>query len=297
MTIEDNTSVIDTLRASRGAQNALEKVLSHSVEARTKKIAEALAGSWEFGPAELKATYGSTHYAIAKDSNGRTFRVKVEETEDSIKLGKVEILSIDKPATDLVGEMFETAQSAAHAILNDKFDSAGPMISSIARALDTKGELHRKLNLEASLKGLSRRSWYQDLIDQNNIEVEGLALPNFNDESTAEEYDDAVHDLLTKISECLTRTRRVIEQSGDNLGSTLKAMANAIVEDARHAVSALKSTKDAELTETARVFETVFENTDKLLVGTELLVRLAVSRHEDKSSAENGTSGEHKEMS
>src|SRR5690606_21713333 len=91
----DNTAIIETLRASRGEVDLVQKLKEGSLEARRERLAKALRDpAWEAGPAELIATYPH-HVAARKD--GVIMRIPITEDADAIRLGRPEIFSIPTP--------------------------------------------------------------------------------------------------------------------------------------------------------------------------------------------------------
>src|ERR1019366_949806 len=93
--MENNQSLIDTLRNVRGADDIISRLQESSLEARRDRIAEALKSeAFKDGPAEIVATYPK-HVLALKE--GVLMRIELVENDDSITFGKIEIYDVPVP--------------------------------------------------------------------------------------------------------------------------------------------------------------------------------------------------------
>jgi hypothetical protein len=280
--MSDNTAIIETLRSVRGVDDIIERLKSGSLEARHDKIAEALnKPEWKdeasgiTGPLRLIGTY--SHHVLA-EREGVIVRIALKEDDEKIEFGKVEIFDVPVPATDIGAEIFETAKAAADAILSDSLDVAAPMISSIARALDIKGNLASQIESEVRLRSLTRNAWWQEVVTENyeGTEIE-LPKPRTEGEDKKSQLTGSVDDLLSLIKTEAAEALRAIQSLSErkNVHAVFVECANDISEDLKNAITALVTVDRENLDEMQRVFETVGLVAPRLLMGAKFLVQMA----------------------
>lgn len=262
-----DTAIIETLRAARGEVDIVQKLKEGSLEARRGRLAEALADpSWDGGPAELIATYPH-HVAARKD--GVIMRIPVIEDADSVRLGKPEIFSIPTPVSDVSQELMATAQTAAEFVMREDYTSAGPMIRSIAGALDVKGDLHRRLSMDVAIRGLARRTWWQDIVEEQIPDAVPLPAPK---PSALESIDDLLAVLKENAAAAVTSLQSLSAQE-THRGAV--ECARDIAEDIKTAVSVLTGVNRDDADEMTRVYEEVGRVVPRLLKGISFLKNLS----------------------
>lgn len=279
--MSENSAIIETLRSVRGADDIIERLKAGSLEARHDRIAEALSKpEWKDeatgigGPLRLISTY--SHHAIA-EKQGVIVRIALKEDEDSIQFGKVEIFDVPVPATDIGAEIFETARTAVDAILSEDLETAAPMISSIARALDIKGSLAAQIESDVRLRSLTRNSWWQEIVTEN-FEGEEPVLPKPRTEGEdrksllAGSIDDLLSFIKTEAAEALRAIQTLTEH---NVHAVFVECANDISEDFKNAIIALMNANRENPDEMQRVYETVELVAPRLVKGAKFLVQMA----------------------
>lgn len=270
------STVIDTLRSARQADDILTRLQEGSIEKVKPSIVELLGDpNWEYGPAKLRATYGDLKYVVATNKRGETLRIRVTEEEDKIILGKVEVFDVAVPSMDVAQEMLETAKSASMAILEDDFDSAAPMLKAMSRSLDVHGDLHRKLMIEMDIQGLQKNRWYHEIVAENfngEIEIPSLVQEDAVSTDNIHEALDSLASFLTKeLSEALVAMKSAIRLQDTKI---VEESAQAISVDMKHAVRALNGADRNDKDEMVRVYESVISVTPRLVAGTRFLVKL-----------------------
>lgn len=283
--MSDITSTIETLRNSRGADDIIERLKAGSLEARRERIAEALNDSnWKdsvtnepYGPVDLIGTY--THHALVSKS-GMVMRVELKEDDNVIKLGKVEIFDVPVPATDIGAEIIETARMAVDAIISENIDTATPMITSIARALDIKGNLQRQIESDVRLRSLTRDAWWQDVVSENYTGTEVTIPSARTDGGDAKSLlIGSIDDLLSIIKTEASEAARAIQKLSDrkDLHAIYTECARDISDDLKNAITALSDVDREQQSEMQTVYETVGHVAPRLIQGSKFLVQLANS--------------------
>jgi len=281
----DNTSIIDSLRNVRGADDIIERLKSNSLEARRDRIAEALKSpDWKdpvtgasIGPAKLEATYPK-HVLASKD--GVLMRVALDEDENSIKFGRVEIYDLPVPASDIGAEIMETARVAVDAILSEDLNEAKPMVASIARALDIKGTLQTQIESEVRLRALTRKAWWDGVVSEN-YEGDEVGIPQPREVSEGGDVKAAlagsVDDLLGLIKNEAAETLRAIQKLDErkDVPAIYVECARDISEDIKTAISALANVNRESQEDLKHVYETVGLVAPRLIKGSKFLVALA----------------------
>lgn len=273
--MDNNSSIIDTLRNVRGADDIIERLKANSLEARRDRIAEALKSpDFKDGPANLVATYPK-HVLALKE--GVLMRIALEESEDSIKFGKIEIFDVPAPATDIGAEIIETARAAVDAILNEDFETATPMVTSIARALDIKGNLQHQIVLDVRLRSLTRDAWWQEVVAENyEGEAVKLPLPRNNPDTKAAltgSIDDLLGVMKAEGAELAAALTKLDAQKG--VKPIFVECARDVSEDIKGAISTLLDVNRESVDEMQRVYEAVGRVAPRLVTGSKFLVRLA----------------------
>lgn len=279
--MSENSAIIETLRSVRGADDIIERLKNGSLEARRDRIAEALSKpEWKdeasgiSGPLRLISTY--SHHVIA-EKQGVIVRIALKEDEDAIQFGKVEIFDVPVPATDIGAEIFETARTAVDAILSEDLETAAPMISSIARALDIKGNLAAQIESDVRLRSLTRNAWWQEVVTENYQGGEvTLPKPRTEGEDKKSLLAGSIDDLLSFVkTEAAEALRAIQTLSERNVHAVFVECANDISEDLKNAITALMNVNRESPDEMQRVYETVELVAPRLVKGAKFLIQMA----------------------
>lgn len=271
----NEATVVETLRAARGEVDIVSKLKEGSLEARRERLAEALRDpSWDGGPAELIATYPH-HVAARKD--GVIMRIPVIEDKDAIRLGKPEIFSIPGSIPNISEELMATAMSAAELVLKEDYDSATPMIRGIAGTLDMKGDVQRRLAMDVALRGLSRKTWWQDIVAEHVKESVELPLPRTDGDDPKKLVSDSIDDVSVFLKERTATAVQALASLSKNESTHRGAIecARDIAEDIKSAIGVLSGVNREDLEEMSRVYEAVGRVVPRLLNGIKFLSQLA----------------------
>ncbi len=271
----NEATVVETLRAARGEVDIVSKLKEGSLEARRERLAEALRDpSWDGGPAELIATYPH-HVAARKD--GVIMRIPVIEDKDAIRLGKPEIFSIPGSIPNVSEELMATAMSAAELVLKEDYDSATPMIRGIAGTLDMKGDVQRRLAMDVALRGLSRKTWWQDIVAEHVKESVELPLPRTDGDDPKKLVSDSIDDVSVFLKERTATAVQALASLSKNESTHRGAIecARDIAEDIKSAIGVLSGVNREDLEEMSRVYEAVGRVVPRLLNGIKFLSQLA----------------------
>jgi len=276
--MSNESTVIETLRTARRASDMLTRLQEGSLDGIVKRIGEALGSDdWSHGPADIRATFGRVTHVIATNKKGETVRVHVSEDDEKIVLGRVDVHDVAVPSLDIASEMLETARAASIALLEDD-DASGPMLRSMVRALDVRGDLNRRINLELDIQGLHRNRWYHDVVSENFTGEIDLPALTQEGEVTSQNVNEALTTLadflsgeLSEAVSSLTKARALSDRR------VVEEAASAIVEDVKHAIRALKGANRQDQDEMVRVYETVTAVTGRLVAGTRFLSQLVES--------------------
>ena len=261
--MQDNTTIIDMLRSSRGADDILQRLKENSLEARKEKIAEAVASEdWEYGPADLIYTYD--HHVLAS-KDGHLVRAAVSESkEGKVHLTNIELFSTPTPVNDLAFEVMETAKSAVEAILNEDFEKSDEMITSILKSANVRGDLERRLSIELSQRSLSRDPWYTSFYGiKENKEFTRVV----NEEETGEVIelvDHLVSVFRTSLSEAVVALK---DLESKKIDENTEKFAKDLIEDVKLIINTLQSLNRDDRTELVRVYESIASISDRYLSG------------------------------
>jgi len=271
----NETAVVETLRAARGEVDIVAKLKEGSLEARRDRLAEALRDpSWDGGPAELIATY--PHHVLAR-KDGVIMRIAVVEDKDAIRLGKLEVFSIPTPIPNVGEELMATAMSAAELVLKEDYESATPMIRGIAGTLDVKGDVQRRLAMDVALRGLGRKTWWQDIVREQVKEAVELPLPRTDGDDPKKLVSDSIDDVLAFLKERAATAVQALKDLSKNESTHRGAIecARDIAEDIKSAIGVLSGVNRDDLEEMSRVYEAVGRVAPRLLCGIKFLSQLA----------------------
>lgn len=273
--MSNNDSIAETLREARGEVDLITKLKEGSLEARRERIAEALkSADWDGGPADLVATY--PHHVIAR-KDGVLMRLPVKESEDAVTFGKADIYSVPTPASDIGTEVMETAKTAVDLILSEDYESATPMVRGIAGAMDVKGDLHRRIDMQVQLKSLGRKTWWEEAISEQFAHE--AAVPEWiADNSALGESVDALSKVLKEgAAQAVTALRTL--HTAENKNTSAIECVDDIAEDIKSAISILNNVDRTNKAEMRQVHEEVRQVVPRLLAGISYLNH--ISRESD----------------
>ena len=152
------------------------------------------------------------------------------------------------------------------------------MISSIANALDIKGNLAAQIESDVRLRSLTRNSWWQEVVAENyeGAEIE-LPKPRTEGEDKKSLLTGSIDDLLSFIKNEAAEALRAIQNLSErkNVHSVFIECANDISEDLKNAITALMSVNRENPDEMQHVFEAVELVAPRLLKGAKFLVQMA----------------------
>ena len=85
MAVVLKNQVVDQLRASRSADDAISRIQENSLEQQRKRLVSLVESpNWRFGPAELLATF--PHHLVAKDPAGNVVQVEWSMNSETGKI-------------------------------------------------------------------------------------------------------------------------------------------------------------------------------------------------------------------
>jgi len=258
--------VLDQLRASRAADDAVSRLRENSWEMQRKKLLRVVeSANWKFGPAELLATF--SNHAVVKDPAGNVVQVEWSMGEDGgARLGRAVLHESTTPVSDVGHEVMETAKAAVDKILNEDFTAAVPMIASITEALDTGGDLQRQINTEVTVRALTRDAWWHSVVPLREGVEDQLPEPVVND------YQQSATDLLVFLKEQAASLVHTANQlDGTDTALDIEALARDVAEDVNRAVTALLDLDRRNDDEVIKVYEAVMAATPQLLNGIAFL--------------------------
>ena len=271
--MSNQSTVIESLRSSRRAEDTLSRLQQKSIEGINGRIAEALAlDDWAHGPAKLQASFGDLRYVLATNARGDAIRVAVSEgANGEIILGKMDLFESAVPAQDMVSEVMESAKAAVSAIIEgeDATDLLKPMVS----AFDVSGDLHRRIQLEMDLRGVVSESWYSSVLAIPASEIEtGLAESVEEDEIGS--AVDRLQDILVSNMSAVRESVEILRDRGETSAVKLKA-AEAIIEDFARAMRVVRHVNRTDSEEMIRVYESVAGASPQMIAGARFLTQLA----------------------
>jgi hypothetical protein len=271
MSVKQESTVADQLRAVRGATDVLSILRSGSIAGKTDKIAEQLEDG-----VEIQNVYGDIREILATNERGETLRIHVQETKNQIKLGNTEVLEVSQPVVDVAEEVLKTATEAAHLILDENYEDASPMVEAVARSLDVKGDLQRRVNMELDVASIRRSRWYDEVV-QEQYKGDEPDLPAFiMDEGDAlESVRSSVGELADLLENELGAASVAFKNaSGKEIKPTILDAARSVVEDMKHALRALRTADKDNEREMLKVYEGIVEHASRLVKGTRFVVQL-----------------------
>jgi len=268
------SAVVDALRASRNADDVFSRLRENSWERRRETLVALVeASDWKHGPAELLATFD--HHAVVKSANGSLVQVEwLVDDDGDFSIGRSVVHETNTPVADLGQELMETARSAVDLISSGQLEEAQIMITTIAEALDVRGDLQRRINTEVTVRSLTRDAWWHQAVPQ----LEGLenVIP-----MPRTEGDDiiakSVNDLLIFLKESAVEAIEAMRLLADSdVEKDIETLAQDVAEDVERAISALMSTEStSQEDEALQVYEAVMTAAPRLLSGIEFLKELA----------------------
>lgn len=268
--MQKEAEIIDKLRSARAADGVIDRMKASSMESVVEGIGGQLASeSFSHGPARIVGSYGTVRYVVAQNDRGETLRVPVTQEEDAHVLGKPQVFESALPPQDIASEVLETAKTAADAIMSEDFDAAGPMLSSMARAIDVGGDLSRRLNLEIDLQSVLADRWYNKLVSESFSGTIEHPVAEAIDES---EVDGA----LSRISEALIAQLSDVQEKLRTVSDPsygLEEIAESVISDVICALSVAKLAESDQ--EKFRVFESLSSVYDRLSSGLGYLAQLS----------------------
>lgn len=264
--------VVDALRASRNADDTLSKLRENSWEnRRSNLVALVEAANWRHGPAALLATFD--HHVVAKSPNGALIQVEWSTDSDgNYKLGRSVVHETNTPVADLGQELMETARSAVDHILNEDFDTAQPMIVTIAEALDVGGDLQRRVNNEVTLRSLTRNAWWHHVVGiREDVEARIPAPQIEGDDCVAK----SIHEMLSFLKEAAAEASDAIRALAQtDYAKDIETLARDVAEDTERAITALMGADTTKDNESLQLYEAVMSAAPRLLNGIEFLKSL-----------------------
>jgi hypothetical protein len=276
MAVVLKNQVVDQLRASRSADDAISRIQENSLEQQRKRLVSLVESpNWRFGPAELLATF--PHHLVAKDPAGNVVQVEWSMNSETgkIDLGRAAIFESSVPVADLGHEVMETAKAAVDKIIGEDYDGSAPMIASIAEALDAGGDLQRQINTEVTMRSLTRDAWWHTVVGLREGIEDGMPSP------IVEDAQRSATDLLVFLKEqasSLATTARQLD--GSSYALDVEALARDIAEDVGRAISALLDLDRRNTGEVVQVYEAVVSATPQLLNGIAFLNELTETTDE-----------------
>lgn len=269
MAVVLKSTVVDQLRAARSADDVLSRLRENSWETRRHALVRMVESpEWKFGPAELLATFD--HHVLAKAPNGDIVQVEWSAADGRVHLGRATIHESATPVSDLGFEVMETARSAVDKILDEDFDGVTPMITSIAEALDVRGDLQRQISNEVLIQSLTRRAWWHDVVGLQEDSAEKLPALNTDD------VQRAATDMLAFLKEQAAALSSSTRQLGTrSLRPEEETLATDIAEDVQRAITALLNLDRRQVGEVTKIYEAVMTAAPQLLSGIAYLKQLS----------------------
>jgi hypothetical protein len=269
----DDSSVIETLRTVRKADDVIDRLKAESLESRRDRIAEALK-TWEGGPADLIATF--PHHALAS-KDGVLMRVRVDEDDDGIAFGKIEVHHIPTPPSNIGREVMETAMSAVDDIYHNRLEEARPKVTAIANALYTSGDLRQRIMAEVARQSISRQAWWHNIVSEHltalgeSVKTVPVASPDSH-----EGLASAVDVLHSQLSEMAASAANAIQEIADqDLPEVVSDAVRDIAADFKYALQSLSSAKGGSADELLGIYEGVAAVATQLQAGARFLETLA----------------------
>lgn len=279
MAIELKSTVVDQLRAARSADDAYTRLRENSWEtSRTTLLRMIESSNWRYGPAELVATFD--HHLLAKSPNGDIVQVEWARDDDGgVALGRAVVHETSTPVADLGFEVMETARHAVDHILDEEFDKATPMITSITEALDVGGELQRQISNEVLVRSLTRHAWWHDVVEMEENVHESLP------EATIDDIQKSTTDLLVFLKEQATELSISTRQldANNSIKPEVESLATDVAEDIQRAISALMNLDRRRIVEVTKIYEAIMTATPQLLSGIAFLKTLSENSEETSS--------------
>ena len=266
------TTVVDSLRAARNADDEFARLRENSWEARRTTLTSLVeAANWRHGPAELLATFD--HHVVVKAPNGAIVQVEWSHDEEgNSSLGRAVVHETATPVADLGQEIMETAMAAVDHILVEDYEGAQPMIASMAEALDSGGDLQRRVMNEVTVRSLKRDAWWHHVVGEREGIESRIPQPTMEDEDSIAK---SANDLLIFLKEAATEAAVSMRTlAGSTCAEDIDSLAFDIAEDAQRAIAALSGANLKNQDETLQIYEAVMAITPRLLNGIAFLGEL-----------------------
>jgi hypothetical protein len=278
--LKQASTVIESLRASRRADDEISRLRTGSLEESlgvVRKLVESTG--WKHGPAALIATF--PHHVVARTADGNLVRVEWSSAKSGITLGRATIFESATPAPDIGDELFHTAAAAVDRIMSEDYESLDPMISSMTEALDTSGDLNRRLTTEITLRAIKRDAWWHNVVREHyEGELVQAAPPrNQGPDVIRESFDDLLKQLRESAGSVSVSLRAIDKMPAD---PGVSSIATDIASDVTNAVSALMNVESNNPQEMAAVYESVLSVSDYLLTGAKFLTQIAASNQDQE---------------
>lgn len=274
MNLKTEATVAEHLRAARGADDVMTRLHEGSIAGKTAKIAEALVDAGVIvSEDDVSNVYGDVRFVLASNSRGEPIRVHVKESGSEISVGKVELLEWKQPISDVAEEALSTAALAAQHILDEDFDKALPALEAVAKTLDVKGDLQRRIGVELDIASIRQDRWYDSVVQEHyEGEDPDVDLPIDEDSSLAD-VSEGLSLLTDKLERELGQVAEAL-RGGSVSDSNILDAARSVVEDTKHALRALRNVDKTSDREARKVFEAVSEQAPRLVKGARFVVQL-----------------------
>jgi len=278
--LKQASTVIESLRSSRRADDEVSRLRSGSLEESLSTVRKLVESSdWKYGPAALVATF--PHHVVVRNQAGNLVRVEWLSNKVGISLGRATIFESATPAPDIGDELFHTAAAAVDKIMAEDYENLDPMISSMTEALDTSGDLHRRLSTEITIRAIKRDAWWHNVVNEHyaGALIAATAPRSGGPNVLRESFDDLLKQ-LRESAVSVSASLRAIDKMPADPG--ISSIATDIASDITNAVSALMNVETTNPQEMATVYESVLSVSDYLLTGAKFLTQIAASNLTDR---------------
>ena len=267
------SAVVDALRASRNADDELSRIKENSLEEQRNQLLKLVeSANWRYGPADLIATF--PHHLLCKSPAGELVQVEWHREQGGVyNLGRSVVHEMSVPVADLGAELMETARSAVDQILSEQPEAAEPMLRTIAEALDAGGSLQRRVVNEITLRSLARDAWWHHVVGERDDIVDRMPSPIIEGDDAIDRSINEMLIFLREEASVASKSLRSLESY--DIAKDIDTLAHDIAEDIGRAVSALASVESSKNHEEAvKTYEAVVSVAPRLLNGIEFLKEL-----------------------
>jgi hypothetical protein len=213
----------------------------------------------------------------------------VSPETSSLELGRATIFESATPTPDIGEELFHTASAAVDRIFAEDYDSLDPMLTSMTEALDTTGDLSRRLSTEITLRAIKRDAWWHNVVREHFGGLDQAPGPILNggqaDDVLRESFDSLLDALRESASGVSVALRNIDKAPHSDNATTI---ASDIASDVTNTLTAMLNVNRSNTQEMAAVYESVVSVADYLLTGAKFLNTLA----EQTTAASNPTDRE-----